>query len=36
LRRRAIAVIAGYALLFAGALYLIAFRLPLFADFSYL
>jgi predicted RND superfamily exporter protein len=36
LRKHAIAMIAGYALLFAGALYLIAFRLPLFADFSYL
>ena len=36
LRRRALAVIAGSALVLVGAIYLIAFRLPLFADFSYL
>lgn len=36
LKRRALAVIAVHLLVFAGAIYLIAFRLPLFADFSYL
>ncbi|HEY5926303.1 MAG TPA: MMPL family transporter [Kofleriaceae bacterium] len=36
LRRRALAVLVAHGLLLAGALYLIAFRLPLFADFSYL
>ncbi len=36
LRQRAIAVIAGSALLLAAAVYLIAFQLPLRADFSYL
>lgn len=36
LQKRAFAVIAAYTLLLAGALYLIAFKLPLFADFSYL
>jgi predicted RND superfamily exporter protein len=35
-RRHAIAIIAAHALLLAGALYLIAFRLPLRADFSHL
>ncbi|HSD88395.1 MAG TPA: MMPL family transporter [Kofleriaceae bacterium] len=36
LARRASAVMAAYGVLLALALYLIAFRLPLFADFSYL
>ncbi|HSN27390.1 MAG TPA: MMPL family transporter, partial [Kofleriaceae bacterium] len=36
LRRRALAVIIGSLVLLGGAVYLIAFKLPLFADFSYL
>ncbi len=36
LKQRAIALLALHAVLLAGAIYLIAFRLPLFADFSYL
>ncbi|HTL35679.1 MAG TPA: MMPL family transporter [Kofleriaceae bacterium] len=36
LKRRVFAVIAVYAVVLGIALYLIAFRLPLFADFSYL
>ncbi|HEX5063747.1 MAG TPA: MMPL family transporter [Kofleriaceae bacterium] len=36
LRRRASAVIAAHVVLLALSVYLIAFRLPLFADFSYL
>ena len=36
LRRRAIAIIAAHVLLVAGGVYLIAYHLPLFADFSYL
>jgi len=36
LRRRALAVIVGSLVLLAGAVYLIAYRLPLYADFSYL
>ena len=35
-RRNAIAIIAAYAVALGAAVYLIAFRLPLFADFSYL
>jgi hypothetical protein len=36
LRRNASAIIAIYAVAFAAAIYLVAFRLPLYADFSYL
>jgi predicted RND superfamily exporter protein len=36
LRRRALAVVAGSVVVLGLAVYLIAFRLPLFADFSYL
>jgi hypothetical protein len=36
LGRRATAVIALYAIVFAAAIYLVAFKLPLYADFSYL
>ena len=36
LRRRALAVIAGHLVVLAASIYLIVFRLPLFADFSYL
>ncbi|HEY1552585.1 MAG TPA: MMPL family transporter [Kofleriaceae bacterium] len=36
LRRNASAIIAVYAVAFAAAIYLVAFRLPLYADFSYL
>jgi predicted RND superfamily exporter protein len=36
LRRNAIAMIASYAVALGAAVYLIAFQLPLFADFSYL
>jgi hypothetical protein len=36
IRRNAAAIIAAYAVVLAGALYLVAFRLPLYADFSYL
>jgi len=36
LKRRALAVIAAHLVVLVGAIYLIAFRLPLFADFSYL
>ena len=36
LRRNAIAIIASYAVALGAAVYLVAFRLPLFADFSYL
>jgi hypothetical protein len=36
LRRRALAVIAGSVVVLGLAVYLIAYRLPLFADFSYL
>jgi uncharacterized protein len=36
LRRNAVAIIAVYAVAFAAAIYLVAFRLPLYADFSYL
>src|SRR5512142_212134 len=36
LRRHAAAIIAGHVLAFAAAVYLIAFHLPLYADFSYL
>ncbi len=36
LRRHAIAIIAAHAVALAAAIYLIAFRLPLYADFSYL
>jgi len=36
LRRRALAVIIASGALLVGAVYLIAYRLPLFADFSYL
>ncbi|HWU88475.1 MAG TPA: hypothetical protein VN253_14410, partial [Kofleriaceae bacterium] len=35
-RRHALAVIAAHLLLAAGAVYLIAYHLPLYADFSYL
>jgi hypothetical protein len=36
LRRNASAIIAIHAVAFAAAIYLVAFRLPLYADFSYL
>ncbi len=36
LKRRALAVLIGHLVVLAAAIYLIAFRLPLFADFSYL
>ena len=36
IRRNAAAIIAAYAVVLAGAIYLVAFRLPLYADFSYL
>ncbi len=36
LTRHSLAIIAAHVLLLAGALYLIAYRLPLYADFSYL
>ena len=36
LRRRALAIIATHVVLLAAAIYLIAYRLPLYADFSYL
>ncbi|MDB4955862.1 MAG: putative rane protein [Myxococcales bacterium] len=36
LRRRALAVIAAHLVLLGGAVYLIKYHLPLFADFSYL
>ena len=36
LKRRALAILIGHLLVLAGAIYLIAFRLPLRADFSYL
>jgi predicted RND superfamily exporter protein len=35
-KRHSLAIIAAHVVLLAGAVYLIAFRLPLFADFSYL
>jgi uncharacterized protein len=36
LRRRAVAIVVGHLIVAACAVYLIAFHLPLFADFSYL
>jgi predicted RND superfamily exporter protein len=36
LRRRVVAIVAAHAIVFAAAVYLIAYRLPLYADFSYL
>jgi len=36
LRRRALAIVAGHAVVLAFAIYLVAYRLPLYADFSYL
>jgi len=36
LQKRALAIIAAHVLLVAGGVYLIAYHLPLFADFSYL
>ena len=35
-RRRALAIIAAHGVVLAAAIYLIAYRLPLYADFSYL